>query len=342
MPDPRFFLTRAPLALEKAAAVAGANLVGGEGREIRRAASIEDDDTLDDAVVFIASRDAAAKIAGRRVGLALVPDKSSPAERAALSGAVATLANPRLGFARLADALHADREIPRRAGVHPEARIGEGAAIHETAVVSAGAEVGPRTVVEPFAVIGPGVVIGADSRVGAGATISHALIGARFVALPGARIGQAGFGFVPAPEGVVRMPQLGRVVIGDDVEIGANSAIDRGTLGDTVLADGVKVDNLVQIAHNVRIGRFSVIAALAGISGSSVLGERVLMGGKSSLSDHVTVGDGAQIAAASGVMRDIGPGERWGGYPAKPIIAWHRETTALGKLAKRKKADHGD
>lgn len=342
MPDSRFFLTGEPLSVADAAAIAFARLEPGAEGVIRRAATIEEDD-LEEAVVFVAKREAAARIVGRRAGLVLVPDKATPAERAAIIGAVGTLSNPRLGFARLAARLHAERPVGTAAGIDKSARIGVRAVIHETAVIAAGAEIGAGAIIDPHAVIAPGVVIGPDSRIGAGVTISHALIGARFVALAGVRIGQAGFGFVPAPEGVIRMPQLGRVIIGDDVEVGANTAIDRGTLGDTVIADGVKIDNLVQIAHNVRIGRFSVIAALAGISGSSVIGERVLMGGKSSLSDHVSVGDGAQIAAASGVMRDIGPDERWGGYPARPIIAWHRETTALGKLAKKKKkSDHGD
>ncbi|GAB4521855.1 MAG: hypothetical protein Kow00133_09080 [Amphiplicatus sp.] len=134
------------------------------------------------------------------------------------------------------------------------------------------------------------------------------------------------------------------MIVGDDVEIGANATVDRGALGDTVIGDGVKIDNLVQIGHNVRIGPFAVIAAQVGISGSCVIGARAMLGGKVGLADHVTVGDDAQIAAGSGVMRDIGPGEKWGGYPARPFRTWFRETATLSKLAektRRKAEDDG-
>ncbi|MBY0421452.1 MAG: UDP-3-O-(3-hydroxymyristoyl)glucosamine N-acyltransferase, partial [Parvularculaceae bacterium] len=131
--------------------------------------------------------------------------------------------------------------------------------------------------------------------------------------------------------------------IGDDVEIGANSCVDRGALGDTVIESGAKIDNLVQIAHNVRIGANSVLAAQTGISGSTTLGRGVMMGGKVGLADHLVIGDGVQIAAGSGVMHDIPKGERWGGSPARPMRQWFRETATLAKLAKvRKSDDNGD
>lgn len=340
MPDARFFLTNGPAPVDEAARIAGAALSPGAKGSIDRAASLDDDD-LSGAVVFIENRDAAAKLAGRVVGLAL----ATPALASALSaaGPVGVMAVPRLGFARIAGRLHAEHPFPVAAGVDPSAEIGEGARVHETAVIAAGATIGGGAVIDAYAVIGPGVVIGAESRIGAGATIAHCIMGARAAILPGARIGQAGFGFVAGPDGPMRVPQLGRVMIGDDVEIGANTTIDRGALGDTAIGDGVKIDNLVQIGHNVRIGRFAILAAHVGVSGSTVIGEGALLGGKVGIADHVTIGDGAQIAAGAGVMRDIGPGEKWGGLPARPFRTWFRETATLAKLASKKKTeDDGD
>lgn len=340
MADPRFYVAGDPLTLQEAARLADATLSGGGG-VIARVAGLEETD-LADAVVFVEAEEIVAKLNERRIGLCLASPSLAPALR--ICGPIGLTAAPRLGFARLAAKLHRERPFGLEAGIHPTAEIAPDARVHETAVVAAGARIGPGVFLGPHAVIGPGVEIGEGSRIESGASVTHALLGARVVVLPGARIGQAGFGFVPTPQGLVRMPQLGRVIVGDDVEIGADTTIDRGALGDTVIGEGVKIDNLVQIGHNVRIGPYTVIAAQVGISGSCVIGARVMLGGKVGLADHVTVGDDAQIAAGSGVMRDIGPGEKWGGYPARPFRTWFRETATLSKLSaktRRKAEDDG-
>lgn len=340
MPDARFFLTTEALSLADAAAAAGAVLVK-DGSGLVQVAAGPDDKDLSSAVVFAENREAAGKLAGRPVKLVLTTE--TLAQDTAFVAAVGVMSSPRLGFARLAGRLHLEREFSLSAGVDPSANVAADARIHETAVIGAAASIGAGTVVGPYAVIGPGVVIGDRSHIGAGATVVHAIVGARATILAGARIGQAGFGFIEGPKGPVRVPQLGRVMIGDDVEIGANTTIDRGALDDTVIGDGVKIDNLVQIGHNVRIGRFSILAAHVGVSGSTVIGEGALLGGKVGIADHVTIGDGAQIAAGAGVMRDIGPGEKWGGLPARPFRTWFRETATLAKLASKKKIeDNGD
>ncbi len=337
MVDARFFTTVAPLSLEAALSLAGARLERGTAEPIRRVCALDDDD-LSSAAIFIEDKARASAFRERNVGLVL----TTPALAAMLGGAfpIATLPAPRLGFARVAGALHQERDFADTSGGAPT--IGAGASIHPTAVIAAGARIGAGAAIGPFAAIGPGVVIGSHTRVGAGACIVCALIGADVLVKAGARIGQSGFGFVPGPEGLVPMPQLGRTIVGDGAEIGANACIDRGALGDTVIEAGAKIDNLVQVAHNVRIGTNSVLAAQAGVSGSTTIGKGAMLGGKAGLADHLTVGDGAQIAAAAGVMHDIPAGERWGGLPARPMRQWFRETATLAKLALRGKSIDAD
>jgi UDP-3-O-[3-hydroxymyristoyl] glucosamine N-acyltransferase len=178
-------------------------------------------------------------------------------------------------------------------------------------------------------VLGEGVMLGDDCRIGANTTISHALLGARVEVATSVSIGGQGFGFVPGPKGLVRMLQLGRVIIEDDVEIGANCAIDRGATGDTVIGAGTVLDNLVQIGHNVRLGRHCVLCGQVGIAGSTIVGDGVMIGGQTAISDHVKIGSGARIAGNSGVMRDVEPGGVVGGFPAMPIRDWHRQTAGL-------------
>lgn len=336
MPDPRFFLTGEPIEAAAAASLAGAVLRRGAGVIVARAAGITEAN-LDGAVVFVEGSKEMAALGLRAAALCLTTEEL--AAKYPGTGALAVMARPRLGFARLASRLHHPRPFERGAGVHPDARVDKTAEVSEGAMVAAGAEIGPRCRLSPGAVVGPGVVLGPGCVVGPNAVVMHALVGARVSFLAGAVIGEAGFGFVPCSDGPVRMPQLGRVIVGDDVEIGANSCIDRGALGDTVIGDGVKIDNLVQIGHNVTIGPGTVIAAQTGISGSVHVGAGVMMGGQVGMADHIEIGAGAQLAAQSGVMRNVPPGEKWAGTPAKSAKVWFREITLLANLAARKKQD---
>ena len=232
------------------------------------------------------------------------------------------------------------REAPHlaeSATVDPTAKLGRGVSLGPNVVIGARAEIGPRTVIGAGSVIGPGCMIGADASIAPQVTIAFALIGDRVIIHPGARIGQDGFGFVPGPDGHLKVPQLGRVIIQDDVEIGANTCIDRGAGSDTVIGEGTKIDNLVQIGHNVRVGRHCVFAGQVGISGSVVVGNFVALGGSVGIADHVTIGDGAAVGGFGGVMRDIPPGETQIGVPARPFKEFMRETATLIRLAKRKK-----
>ena len=205
------------------------------------------------------------------------------------------------------------------------------------AVIGPQAEIGSGTLIAANAVIGPGVRIGRDCAVGAGTSITHALVGDRVIIHAGCRIGQDGFGFLMGAGGHLKVPQIGRVIIQDDVEIGAGTTIDRGAIRDTVIGEGTKIDNLVQIGHNVVIGRHCVIVAQTGISGSSTLEDFVALGARVGVTNHVTIGEGAQIAAISIVGGDVPPGARWGGTPAKPVKQWLREVKVLERLAQNRR-----
>jgi UDP-3-O-[3-hydroxymyristoyl] glucosamine N-acyltransferase len=225
-----------------------------------------------------------------------------------------------------------------QAMVHTDARLESGVVVEAGAFVGAGAEIGSGTLIAPNAVIGPGVRIGRNCAVGPGASISHALIGDRVIVHAGARIGQDGFGYLPGMSGHEKVPQVGRVIVQDDVEIGANTTIDRGAMRDTIIGEGAKIDNLVQIGHNVTIGRHAIIVSQTGISGSAVIGDFAMLGGQVGVGDHLTVGDGAQIAARGGVMSNVPPGVKWGGFPARPARTWLREKLIVSKLAKAESA----
>ena len=217
--------------------------------------------------------------------------------------------------------------------VHPSARLEPGVIVDPGAVIGRGAELGAGTIIGPNAVIGPGVRIGREGSVGALSTIFAALIGDRVIIHPGAHIGQDGFGFALGRQGHLKVPQVGRVIIQSGVEIGAGVTIDRGANRDTVIGEGAKIDNLVQIGHNVVIGRHAVLVAQSGVSGSSAIGDFAALGGQAGIAGHLTIGAGAQVAAAAGVMSDIPAGERWAGAPAKPVRKFFREVAAIKRLA---------
>lgn len=225
--------------------------------------------------------------------------------------------------------------------------------VHATAVVSATATIGADVTIDPYAVIGEGVTIGPRSWIGAGAKVGagsvlgsdvrlHANavvypfteLGDRVMLHAGAQVGREGFGFVPRPTGVVRIPHVGRCVLEQDVEVGANSCVDRGSIDDTIIGAGTKIDNLVQIGHNVRIGRFCFFASQVGIAGSSRIGDGVQMGGQSGMANHFSIGAGASIGARAGVISDVPEKETWSGFPARPHKEQMRSQAALVRLAR--------
>lgn len=266
------------------------------------------------------------------------------AARAPKGTIVLTSDSPYRAFARVLALFYADALRTKAAGtpagsngalVHASATIAESAVIEPGAVVGREATIGEGTVVAAGAVVGYRVVLGRDCYIGPSATVTHAIVGDGTIIHAGVRIGQDGFGFAMSAQGHMKVPQIGRVLIGDHVEIGANSTVDRGSLTDTVIGDGTKIDNLVQIAHNVVIGSHCVIVAQSGVAGSAQLGDFVIMGAHSGVIGHVTVGSGAQIAGMAHVKNDVEPGARMGGTPARPFKEWAREVAAIRNLGKK-------
>jgi UDP-3-O-[3-hydroxymyristoyl] glucosamine N-acyltransferase len=338
MADPRFFQRAGPFLLQRLAECGDAKLAN-PADGTRRIADVQSLEAAGpDDIAYAEGKRMAPLLAGCRAGAVLLPPELVTA--APPGCAVLLSATPALAFARLARLFYPEPAV--EPGIHPsatvaaDAKLGADVSIAPGAVIGGGAEIGAGTRIGPHAVIEAGVVIGRDGRIGAHCSISHAVIGDRILLAPGVSIGQPGFGLVAGPEGLLRRPQLGRVVIGNDVEIGANSAIDRGAAGDTVISDGCKIDNLVHIGHNVRLGRSCIIAGQVGMSGSCVLGDYVQLGGQVGLSDHVTLGRDTRVMAQSGVLRDVEPGGAVGGTPATPIRQHHRQVAILARLAKRK------
>lgn len=249
--------------------------------------------------------------------------------------------NPYKSYALVAQAFYPDAypasDISDHAYVDQTAKIGDGCIIEAGAVIKANAKIGNGCWIEANAVIGDNVQIGDKSRIGANASISHSIMGQGSRLYPGARVGQDGFGFAIDPAGHVKVPQLGRVLIGDHVEIGANSCIDRGAGPDTVIGDGTWIDNCVQIGHNAKVGKGCVIVAQAGISGSTTLEDYVVVAAQVGVAGHLTIGQGARIGAQSGVMKDVPAGETVLGAPAVPIKQAMKQFALLKKLTKDNK-----
>jgi UDP-3-O-[3-hydroxymyristoyl] glucosamine N-acyltransferase len=262
----------------------------------------------------------------------------TPADAVAPGATLLLVKDPKGAFARAAPLLAAERRIESGAAIHPSADIDSSVVIGPGAVIGAGVRIGRGGEIGPNAVIGVGVTVGRGARIGAGAVLACALIGDEVVIGPNAVVGRAGFGLAGSgAQGLTPMPQFGRAILQDGVSIGALTCVDRGAFGDTVVGEGAKIDNLVQIAHNVIVGRNVIIVACSGISGSVTIGDGALLGGAVGVADHVNIGPGAILAARSGVIGDVPGGTVWAGYPARPRGQWLREAAWVARAARRKR-----
>jgi UDP-3-O-[3-hydroxymyristoyl] glucosamine N-acyltransferase len=343
MSDPVFFRRACEPTLADVAAWTGARAAPGADltATIRGVAPVDQASSGD--LVFIDNPKYAGALAGTRAAACLVPARY--ADRVPAATVALVCEDSYRAFALVVGKMYPEAARPRSlfgatgvspgASIHPEARLESGVVIDPGVVVGPRAELGEGTIVGANTVIGPDVRIGRDCSIGPNATIMHALIGNRVILHPGVRIGQDGFGFALGARGHTKIPQVGRVVIQDDVEIGAGTTIDRGANRDTTIGEGTKIDNLVQIGHNVVVGRHCVIVAQAGISGSCTLGDFVAIGGQAGLTGHLSIGSGAQIAASAGVMNDVPAGQRWVGAPAQAQREFFREVATIRQLVRR-------
>lgn len=338
MPDPRFYLNNGPLPLVDLIAVSGGEVAPGGRADLRLETAAPLDRAGPADIAFLGDRKHLGALKATAAGAVFVaPDFAGDVPQ----GCTAVVTpRPHAAWCRAAALLHVPRTHEAGApAIHPAAELEDGVLLSPGVVIGAGARIGRGTRIAPGVVIGPGVAIGRDGDIGANASVGFALVGDRVRLYAGARIGEAGFGATGGEGGVVDVPQLGRVILQDGVTIGANSCVDRGAWEDTVVGENTKVDNLVHIAHNVRVGRNCVMAAYTGISGSVTIGDGAAFGGRAGVADHVVIGAGARIGAAAGVFREVPAGETWGGYPAQPMKSWLRETAWLSRNARRGKGD---
>lgn len=340
MADPRFFNVAGPFTLGEIAEICGAELAeGGDPQKILHDVAPLEAAGPDDLSFFDNKRYLDSFVAS---GAGACIARPADADRAPPGMALLLTARPYRAYALAAQAFYPtpapNGTIHATALIDSSAKIGKDTEVAAYTVVGERVEIGRNCVIGPNVVIDAGVVVGEGTRIGSNASLSHCVIGKRCQIHPGARIGNRGFGFAMEPEEFLDVPQLGRVIVEDDVEIGANVTIDRGAGPDTTIGAGSKIDNLVQIGHNVRIGRQCVLVAQAGIAGSAVLEDYVAVGGQGGISGHLTLGKGAKIAAAAGVMRNVAPGEAVAGAPAMPLkeyfrlcALWQRQLKARGK-----------
>ncbi len=338
MTDKRFFNVSGPFSLADLARIAGAELQGNADPLLQFSDVAPLDAADGDMVSFLDNKRYIKAFSSSRAGACVVHPKMAP--KAPKGMALLVCDQPYHGYARIARAFYPAQQAAQfqaaNVSIDASAKLGADCLIEQGVVIGANVDIGDRCRIGANSVIGAGVVIGDDCAIGALCTLTCCLIGDKAIIHSGVRIGQDGFGFALGPDGHLKVPQLGRVLVEDDVEIGANTTIDRGTGPDTVIGAGTKIDNLVQIGHNVRLGRNCVVVSQVGISGSTTIGDFVMIGGQGGLAGHLNIGSGVQIAAQSGVMRDIEPGQKVGGSPATPFRDWMRGISMIEKMSKKR------
>lgn len=339
MADPRFYDNRGPFTVAEICARLGMRAEAGGNQPVMDVASIDAAGRLQ--LTYCAGKDAIKLLNSSRAGVCLIDADAEVNSMMSARSVLLRCDSAAQAFSRVARMFYPDCGLQtwdQSCAVDPLSRIAEGVHLAPGVVIGPRAEIGPGTRIGPNAAVGRGVCVGANCEIGGNVTITNSYIGDNVTILPGAQVGQPGFGFSSGASGHLKIPQLGRVIIQDRVEIGACTTIDRGALGDTIIGEGTKIDNLVQIGHNCHIGRHCIIVGQVGISGSSQLGDFVVLGGQVGLADHVKIGDGARLAARSAMAPgELAGGQDYGGAPARPIQQWRRELATIALLSRRPK-----
>lgn len=328
----KFFKKAGPFSISELSNTAGCDVIGDPELIISDVGTLEDAQASQ--IGFFNNEQYAEQLRSTKAGACIIKD--AYLSRAPKGIALLITDNPYSAWAKILLKFYPDEvvaaHISPNADIHPLAEIGAGCVIEAGVTLSRGVRLGEGCIIRANSYIGEHVVIGERTTIAPNCFVAFCEIGKRCIIHPGANIGQDGFGFAVENLGILKVKQIGGVQIGNNVEIGAGACVDRGAINNTIIGDNVKIDNLVQIGHNVVIEKNCVIVAQSGIAGSSKLGEGVMLGGQAGIAGHLDIGAGAMIAAQSGVITDVKSKEVRGGYPAINIRQWHKQTIFLRKM----------
>lgn len=350
MIDKRFFPKTKKIKISELAVICDLKIIAGNGGGDgapdldNRDFEIADVATLQSAkpneLSFFGNRKYLEELKNTQAGAVILPESAIEYLPKSSIGLI-TSGNPMLNYGRALDVLYPEEgyvhHISSRAKIHESAKIGKNCYIGDNVYIGEDVEIGDDVIVGTNSIIGRGCIVGAGSRIRSNVTISHTIMGEHAIINSGARIGESGFGIIPAGDKMMYIKQLGRVIIGNRVRIGANTTIDRGSVEDTMIGDDTIIDNLVQIGHNVHIGKMCIIVAQVGIAGSTKIGDGVVLAGQVGIAGHVKIGDGVVAAAKSGIAGDIAAGQIVGGIPAVDVNIWKRQAAFLKMSVSKKK-----